>query len=70
MLKQSTCQTCHYFEEIHSMCTKQRVAGPMGMTFVTRTPDSPACWFDYFRKPEPGELEALFEKTKIERRAQ
>ena len=49
------------------MCTKQFIPGPLGNTFAIRTPDSPACWSDYFREPEPGELEALFKKMRIER---
>ena len=49
------------------MCTKQVILGSLGTTFATRTPDSPACWFDFFREPQPGELDELFKKMKIDR---
>lgn len=49
------------------MCTKHSISSSLGASFATRTADSPACWFDYFREPEPGELEELFKKMKIER---
>lgn len=67
MLPQPTCQTCHYFEAAHSMCTRRPILTNTGPVFELRTAQTPACWLGYCRNPEPGEVTGIFEKMTVVR---
>ncbi len=65
MTNTTTCHTCVHFDAAHDMCLASIVQTSIGPVFATRTSHSPACWANYSREYQPGEISLLFEQNKI-----
>ena len=65
MMNTATCNTCSHFDANHEMCLAMAISTHVGLSFATRTSESPACWEGYCRKTEPGEISDLFEQNRI-----